>query len=186
MMTITFMAHPQFWWSVWFVEKGSNKTHLQLKLPVVPCILWTCSVVSMPNSCKLNTYDQNFLGAGGISEGLHRSGVATTCWAVDYSSSACQTFQSVQTWMPLDFYILTESQFSSSNHPDTIVYNQDTNSLLQHTVENPAEPCFDLRNERLPPMPKPGEVDIIVGGPPCQAFSGSNRQKVSGLLSMWL
>ena len=31
----------------------------------------------------------------------------------------------------------------------------------------------------LPPLPLPGEVDIIMGGPPCQSFSGMNRHKVS-------
>ena len=32
--------------------------------------------------------------------------------------------------------------------------------------------------EQLPPLPSPGEVDLIIGGPPCQAFSGMNRYKV--------
>jgi DNA (cytosine-5)-methyltransferase 1 len=34
----------------------------------------------------------------------------------------------------------------------------------------------------LPPLPQPGEVDVIMGGPPCQSFSGMNRYKVNSKL----
>ena len=69
------------------------------------------------------------------------------------------------------------------NHPGVIVYNQDCNDLLKHTVES--RNGKRLRSLRsidkdipLPALPMPGDVDIIMGGPPCQAFSGMNRYKV--------
>ena len=70
------------------------------------------------------------------------------------------------------------------NHEDTIVYNQDCNVLLKHASEmqegkNPPPVCsLGKGKEALPPLPLPGEVDIIIGGPPCQPFSGMNRFKV--------
>lgn len=63
-----------------------------------------------------------------------------------------------------------------------MVYNQDCNALLKHTVEGKG-PLYSIDGEeQLPPLPLPGEVDVIIGGPPCQAFSGMNRYKVRELL----
>lgn len=50
--------------------------------------------------------------------------------------------------------------------------------LLKHAVEGKKKPLYSVDgSERLPPLPLPGEVDLIIGGPPCQAFSGMNRYK---------
>ncbi|KAI5117478.1 hypothetical protein M0805_007182 [Coniferiporia weirii] len=106
-----------------------------------------------------------FAGAGGLSTGLNLSGFAKTCWAVESSPSASSSFK--------------------TNHPDVKVYNQDCNALLKHAAElrdgkNP-KPLKSLGNapgrQQLPPLPSPGEVDLIIGGPPCQAFSGMNHYK---------
>lgn len=60
-----------------------------------------------------------------------------------------------------------------ANNPDTIVYNQCVNLLLQHAIKSSCgEDPGPLRSihrdftirETLPPMPKPGEVDFIYGG----------------------
>ncbi len=50
-----------------------------------------------------------------------------------------------------------------NSHPYTTLYMEDANVLLSHIING---------DENLP---RPGEVDIIVGGPPCQGFSGFNR-----------
>ena len=62
------------------------------------------------------------------------------------------------------------------------MYNQ--NALLKHAIETfekkKPSPLYSFHGKaRLPPLPQPGEVDMIVGGPPCQPFSGMNRNKVS-------
>ncbi|KAH7909914.1 S-adenosyl-L-methionine-dependent methyltransferase [Hygrophoropsis aurantiaca] len=103
-----------------------------------------------------------FAGAGGLGTGFEMSGFVHTKWAVEFSPSAAKTY--------------------AANHPGTIVYNQCTNELLQHAIDTrdgkhpPALRSVDGKT-KLPPMPKPGEVDFIYGGPPCQSFSAMNHNK---------
>jgi DNA (cytosine-5)-methyltransferase 1 len=50
-------------------------------------------------------------------------------------------------------------------HPNTSVFDSDANLLFQRLLDNDQG------------LPSPGEVDVIVGGPPCQGFSGYNRHR---------
>ncbi|EJF66181.1 S-adenosyl-L-methionine-dependent methyltransferase [Dichomitus squalens LYAD-421 SS1] len=102
-----------------------------------------------------------FAGAGGLSTGLDLSGFVETRWAVELSESACKTFQ--------------------ANHQSSLVYNQNTSTLLQHVVDTAEghhpRPLVSKTGTNLPPMPQRGEVDFIYGGPPCQSFSQINHNK---------
>ncbi|KAG9318606.1 hypothetical protein JVU11DRAFT_699 [Chiua virens] len=103
-----------------------------------------------------------FSGAGGLGTGLDLSGFVDTQWAIEFSPGAARTYQ--------------------RNHPTTTVYNQCTNLCLQHAIDiaenKKLEPLLSLDDGTpLPPMPKPGEVDFIYGGPPCQSFSAMNHSK---------
>jgi DNA (cytosine-5)-methyltransferase 1 len=51
------------------------------------------------------------------------------------------------------------------SHPGTLLYEEDATSLYQRL----------LRKE--PNLPERGDVDFLVGGPPCQGFSGFNRHR---------
>ena len=53
----------------------------------------------------------------------------------------------------------------SSVHLGTEIFKEDARELYKKVVHG------DSR------LPKPGEVDIIIGGPPCQGFSGYNRHR---------
>ncbi|KAF7965632.1 hypothetical protein HWV62_42606 [Athelia sp. TMB] len=103
-----------------------------------------------------------FAGAGGLGTGFDESGFVNTRWAVEFSPSAALTYR--------------------TNHPETIVYNQCSNVMLQDALDERDGKARDRPRDlhtghELPMMPKRGEVDIIFGGPPCQSFSGANHHK---------
>jgi len=85
-----------------------------------------------------------FAGAGGLSSGLEESGSVRVKWAVEVDRAAVKAFE--------------------QNHSEAKVFNMDCNQFLEMVVENPRE-----AEKRC--MPRKGEVDCIVGGPPCQGFT---------------
>lgn len=112
---------------------------------------------------------------------MDESGFVKTQWAVEFSQSASRTLKYVTV-----LCVVTSSDIDESrhNHPEVQVYNQDCNLLLKHAIETyEGKKPKALRslddNRPLPPMPLPGEVDLIMGGPPCQSFSGMNMYKAS-------
>lgn len=58
------------------------------------------------------------------------------------------------------------------NHKSATVFEMNANDLLKQATSR----CSDIDGQRAP---TPGEVDLIVGGPPCQGFSQLNRFKLS-------
>lgn len=65
--------------------------------------------------------------------------------------------------------IKTHISIVRANHPDTIVYCQDTNLLLKHAIEmhegQDPEPLLSNDGKTYcKPMPKKGEVDFVYGG----------------------
>ena len=90
-----------------------------------------------------------FAGCGGLSHGLHESGVATTNWAIEIFDPAARAYK--------------------LNNPDCTVFSDDCNLLLAHAMNGVGQ------NRKGQKIPRQGEVDILCGGPPCQGFSGMNR-----------
>ncbi|XP_061383762.1 DNA (cytosine-5)-methyltransferase 1-like [Danaus plexippus] len=90
-----------------------------------------------------------FAGCGGLSEGLHRSGVAECRWAVENLEAAAHAY--------------------SINNKNCIVFNEDCNALLKDAMDGATHSAGGLR------IPMQGEVELLCGGPPCQGFSGMNR-----------
>ncbi|CCA68417.1 hypothetical protein PIIN_02281 [Serendipita indica DSM 11827] len=97
-----------------------------------------------------------FSGAGGLSLGLEASGAVQTKWAVEYDSSSAATFQQA--------------------HPDAIMFNTCINKLLSGVQQRDDAGELDRNSPQLDQFPKPGEVDIIVGGPPCRPSSAYLRR----------
>ena len=64
-------------------------------------------------SDKLRTLDV-FAGCGGLSEGLHQSGVSKTLWAIEQDSDAASAFK--------------------QNNPNATVFTEDCNTLLKEVM----------------------------------------------------
>ena len=88
-----------------------------------------------------------FAGCGGLSQGLHESGVTQHKWAIEFWQPSAEAFK--------------------KNNPDCVVLNEECNGLLSKA----------MKGEKGTRMPRKGEVDIMVGGPPCQGFSLLNIYK---------
>ncbi|TGO26774.1 hypothetical protein BPAE_0053g00280 [Botrytis paeoniae] len=108
------------------------------------------------NGTKLNTLDI-FSGAGGLSQGLHESGVVGTSYAIESDTAACETF--------------------AKNFPEAVVFNYDAGKFLERAMKIDAGPDKDISREiNGNEIPSRGDIDMIVGGPPCQGWSRANRQ----------
>ena len=86
-----------------------------------------------------------FCGCGGLSEGFKKAGIANVKWAVEFDSSLARIYR--------------------KNNPQTKLFCENCNAILQEVLDG---------NE-TEKYPKKGEVELIIGGPPCQGFSGLNR-----------
>lgn len=118
-----------------------------------------------PKNC-LATLDI-FAGCGGLSEGLQQSGASVTKWAIEYEEPAGKAF--------------------SLNHPAASTVVNNCNVILRAimtacgdeddciSTSDAAEMAAKLDETEINNLPRPGQVDFINGGPPCQGFSGMNR-----------
>ncbi|KAG8239320.1 DNA (cytosine-5)-methyltransferase 1 [Ladona fulva] len=90
-----------------------------------------------------------FAGCGGLSDGLHQSGVTTTEWAIEKDEAAANAFK--------------------LNNPRCTVFSDDCNDLLRLVMDG------ETVNQSGQRLPLKGDVELLCGGPPCQGFSGMNR-----------
>ncbi|CAI9101509.1 OLC1v1038848C1 [Oldenlandia corymbosa var. corymbosa] len=108
-----------------------------------------------------------FSGCGGLSSGLEQSGVSKTKWAIEYTETTATAFE--------------------QNHPRAKMFNENCNVILRAIMAacGDADDCIStpeaaklaakLDKKQLNDLPRPGDVDFIIGGPPCQGFSKMNR-----------
>lgn len=108
-----------------------------------------------------------FAGCGGLSEGMHQAGVAESRWAIEYEQPAADAFK--------------------LNNLGASVYCRDCSVVLAaamqkaglledcHATDEALAQAAGLSDEEVSQLPLPGEVEFMMGGPPCQGFSGMNR-----------
>ncbi|KAL4556199.1 hypothetical protein LXL04_038842 [Taraxacum kok-saghyz] len=112
-----------------------------------------------------------FAGCGGLSEGLTKAGACVTKWAIEYEEPAGDAFR--------------------LNHPEALAFVHNCNVILRAimTACGDVDDCIStteadeqaakLDESMIKNLPRPGQVDFINGGPPCQGFSGMNRFNTS-------
>ena len=105
--------------------------------------------ISKLSKQKLKTLEL-FAGCGGFSEGLVQSGVAELKWAVERDYTFASSY--------------------AKNNPCTRVFHRDCNEMLNEMIESKANKT-EINNY----YPRTGEVELLCGGPPCQGYSGFNR-----------
>ncbi|KAF6265105.1 hypothetical protein COO60DRAFT_1470199 [Scenedesmus sp. NREL 46B-D3] len=108
-----------------------------------------------------------FAGCGGLSEGMHQAGVADSKWAIEYEQPAADAFK--------------------LNNPEAAVFCNNCNVILvaamqKAGLDSDCSACDDAKTaaasmspEDIAALPQPGQVEFIMGGPPCQGYSGMNR-----------
>ncbi|KAI5727206.1 hypothetical protein M8J76_016131 [Diaphorina citri] len=126
------------------VSKGKGKGKNQTNKPEEKDEITEWPSIARPLRCL-----EVFAGAGGLSRGLDKSGVARSTWAIEFDSAAAAAFK--------------------MNNPGCTVFVDDCNKILQRVIDN--EVCDDKKQK----LPRKGEVEMLCGGPPCQGFSGMNR-----------
>lgn len=113
-------------------------------------------------SHSLRTLDL-FAGAGGLSMGLNLAGNFKTKWAVEMDPERARTLQ--------------------RSHPRTAVFTADASELLAVVCESEKGEGSSSSSGAAPLkgtlLPKRGEVDVLVGGPPCQSFSKLNPHRAA-------
>ena len=97
---------------------------------------------------KLNVLDL-FAGCGGLSYGFHSLGLISKLWAIEKDCSALNSYK--------------------ANFKSALVFQEDVNHFLDQIIKGVE---FDKNGQKFPIK---GEIDLILGGPPCQGFSGMNR-----------
>ena len=104
-----------------------------------------------PSSLRSYSTVSLFSGAMGLDIGLESTGRFSTLAAVEKVPSFCKT-------------ILRNRDAGRTADPGMWVYQTDINELDPHQL------MTDLHLA-------PGELDVLVGGPPCQAFSTAGRRQ---------
>ena len=124
-----------------------------------------------------------FAGAGGLSEGFIKAGYVPIAH-VEMKKDACDTLKTRAA-----FHYLRENnqlniyeRYLRNKHEGTdgsVLWNQVppevTNRVIQATI---GEDTMDVITAKLDALAGSFPVDIIIGGPPCQAYSIAGRAKM--------
>ena len=125
-------------------------------------------------------YIDLFAGAGGLSEGFHNAGF-TPVAHVEMDASACDTIRTRMAWYHLRDTGRPEVYIDYLRHRITRdelyaqVPKQQLTSVINAAIGEKTRPSiFAAIDEQLQGQ----EVDVIVGGPPCQAYSVAGRARL--------
>jgi len=127
---------------------------------------------------ELNYIDL-FAGAGGLSEGFIRAGFKPIAH-VEMNKDACDTLRtrSAFHWMKENNKKVYYDYLKLDNKVKTDLWNEVPDNVIDSVInkeisDNTREEIFKLIDEKLENI----KVDLIIGGPPCQAYSVVGRAR---------
>jgi len=130
-----------------------------------------------------------FAGAGGLSEGFISEGYIPVAH-VEMNPDACLTLQT-----RICYYYLRENnnlelyyQYLRGNIDRMELYShvpkKELETVLNHTMSKESMPALFRRIDSLKKLRGISSIDVIVGGPPCQAYSIVGRARTAKTQSM--
>lgn len=118
-----------------------------------------------------------FAGAGGLSEGFIRAGFKPVAH-VEMDNDACNTirtriaFYYLRKIGKLDFYYSYQKGEVTQEMLYSCIPQNLLDTVVNETIDNDTiESIFNKINK----IKKEEKIDLIIGGPPCQAYSNANR-----------
>lgn len=128
------------------------------------------------------TYLDLFAGAGGLSEGFQRLGYIDIAH-VEMNQNACETIKTriayhyLKRENRLDEYYNYLREEISRDELYNMIPNEEINSVINHTISEYTMDELYSKIDSIKRSKKIRKIDIIIGGPPCQAYSLVGRAR---------
>ncbi len=128
-------------------------------------------------------YIDLFAGAGGLSEGFLRAGFKPVAH-VEMDADACQTLKTRLAYYRLledDRLDLYKTYLRGHMSRDELYEYapEEIKSVLNYAISNETQETIFTKVDTL--LGEEGKVDLIIGGPPCQAYSVAGRSRMKGM-----
>ena len=140
-------------------------------------------MIKLMEKTKIYTFIDLFAGAGGLSEGFVRAGF-TPLAHIEMDKNACNTLKTRSAFHYLQkngmLSIYEDYLKHKEERPDgQKLWNQVPKSIIDTTIcatieENTIDGIF----KKVDQLKGNNKVDIIIGGPPCQAYSVAGRARM--------
>ncbi|MEL7658140.1 MAG: DNA cytosine methyltransferase, partial [Bacillota bacterium] len=134
------------------------------------------------NNTRRITYIDLFAGAGGLSEGFSNAGFEPIAH-VEMNSDACKTLRTRACYYYLkeqdrlsQYYDYLSGKYTTEDFYK-LVPQRILDSIICETMSNETMESIYTRIHKLMQQKNVSNVDLVVGGPPCQAYSQVGRAR---------